>query len=399
MGAAMNERPEVMILSAVRTGIGKYGGGLATVPPCDLAAAVVRDAVTRAEMEPADVGHAVFGNVIHTEARDMYLSRVAAINGGLPDSTPALTVNRLCGSGLQAIVSAAQAIMLGDADAAVAGGAESMSRAQYWLPDMRWGRRMQDAVAVDAMVGALTDPFDHCHMAITAENVAADYGVSRADQDAFAAESHRRAAFATEEGYFAEQITPIEVTTRKGSTTFASDEHIRPGVTVEDLAKLRPAFDKSGTVTAGNASGVNDAAAAVVLASAAYVAEHGLHPIGRLVAYSHAGVEPRVMGIGPIPAVRMVLDRAGLKVDEIDVFEVNEAFAAQALAVVRELGLPPERTNPNGSGISLGHPLGATGAILTVKALHELRRTGGRYALTTMCIGGGQGIAAIFERV
>jgi acetyl-CoA C-acetyltransferase len=399
MGAAMNDRQEVMILSAVRTGIGKYGGGLATVPPCDLAAAVVRDAVTRAEMPPADVGQAVFGNVIHTEARDMYLGRVAAINGGLPTGTPGLTVNRLCGSGLQAIISAAQAIMLGDTDTAVAGGAESMSRAQYWLPDMRWGRRMQDAVAVDAMVGALTDPFDHCHMAVTAENVATEYGVSRADQDALAAESHRRAAFATEQGYFAEQMTPIEVTTRKGSTTFAADEHIRPGVTAEDLAKLRPAFDKNGSVTAGNASGVNDAAAAVVLASAAYADEHGLRPMGRLVAYSHAGVEPRVMGIGPIPAVHMVLDRAGLKLDEIDVFEVNEAFAAQALAVARELGLPADRTNPNGSGISLGHPIGATGAILTVKALHELRRTGGQYALITMCIGGGQGIAAIFERV
>jgi acetyl-CoA C-acetyltransferase len=394
-----HKQPEVLVLSAVRTGIGKYGGGLATVPPCDLAAAVVRDAVTRAEVDPADVGHAVFGHVIHTEARDMYLGRVAAINGGLPAGTPGLTVNRLCGSGLQAIISAAQAIILGDADTAVAGGAESMSRAQYWLPDMRWGRRMQDAVAVDAMVGALTDPFDHCHMAITAENVAADYGVSRADQDALAAESHRRAAFATEAGYFAKQITPIEVATRKGSTTFASDEHIRPGVTVEDLAKLRPAFDKSGTVTAGNASGVNDAAAAVVLASAAYAQQHGLHPMGRLVAYSHAGVEPRVMGIGPVPAVHKVLDRAGLKLDEIDVFEVNEAFAAQALAVIRELGLPADRTNPNGSGISLGHPLAATGAILTVKALHELQRTGGQYALVTMCIGGGQGIAAIFERI
>ena len=394
-----HQQPEVLVLSAVRTGIGKYGGGLATVPPCDLAAAVVRDAVTRAEVDPADVGHAVFGHVIHTEARDMYLGRVAAINGGLPAGTPGLTVNRLCGSGLQAIISAAQAIMLGDADTAVAGGAESMSRAQYWLPDMRSGKRMQDAVAVDAMVGALTDPFDHCHMAITAENVAADYGVSRADQDALAAESHRRAAFATEAGYFAKQITPIEVATRKGSTTFASDEHIRPGVTVEDLAKLRPAFDKSGTVTAGNASGVNDAAAAVVLASAAYAQQHGLHPMGRLVAYSHAGVEPRVMGIGPVPAVHKVLDRAGLKLDEIDVFEVNEAFAAQALAVIRELGLPADRTNPNGSGISLGHPLAATGAILTVKALHELQRTGGQYALVTMCIGGGQGIAAIFERI
>src|ERR1022692_1101884 len=272
-----HKQPEVLVLSAVRTGIGKYGGGLATVPPCDLAAAVVRDAVTRAEVDPADVGHAVFGHVIHTEARDMYLGRVAAINGGLPAGTPGLTVNRLCGSGLQAIISAAQAIMLGDADTAEAGGAESMSRAQYWLPDMRSGKRMQDAVAVDAMVGALTDPFDQCHMAITAENVAADYGVSRADQDALAAESHRRAAFATEAGYFDEQVTPIEVTTRKGTTRFTADEHIRPGVTVEDLAKLRPAFDKSGTVTAGNASGVNDAAAAVVLASTAYAQEHGRH--------------------------------------------------------------------------------------------------------------------------
>jgi acetyl-CoA C-acetyltransferase len=388
-----------MILSGVRTGIGKFGGGLATVPPCDLAAAVVRDAVARAELQPADVGHAVFGNVIHTEARDMYLGRVAAINGGLPSSTAGLTVNRLCGSGLQAIISAAQAIMLGDTDAAVAGGAESMSRGQYWLPDMRWGRRMQDAVAVDAMVGAVTDPFDHCHMGVTAENVAAEYRISRADQDSFAAESHRRAAFATEAGYFTEQMTPINVETRKGSTVFAADEHIRPGLTADDLGKLRPAFDKSGSVTAGNASGVNDAAAAVVLASASYAEEHELRPIGRLVAYSHAGVEPRVMGIGPIPAVRAVLDRADLKLDEIDIFEVNEAFAAQALAVIRELGLPADQTNPNGSGISLGHPIGATGAILTVKALYELHRTGGKYALVTMCIGGGQGIAAILERV
>jgi acetyl-CoA C-acetyltransferase len=383
-----------MILSGVRTGIGKFGGGLATVPPCDLAAAVVRDAVTRAEVEPADVGHAVFGNVIHTEARDMYLGRVAAINGGLPSSTAGLTVNRLCGSGLQAIISAAQAIMLGDTDAAVAGGAESMSRGQYWLPDMRWGKRMQDAVAVDAMVGAVTDPFDHCHMGVTAENVAAEYGISRADQDSFAAESHRRAAAATEAGYFAEQITPIEVANRKGTTVFTADEHIRPGLTADDLARLRPAFDGSGSVTPGNASGVNDAAA-----SASYADEHELRPIGRLVAYSHAGVESRVMGIGPIPAVRMVLDRAHMKLDEIDVFEVNEAFAAQALAVIRELGLPADRTNPNGSGISLGHPIGATGAILAVKALHELHRTSGKYALVTMCIGGGQGIAAILERV
>ena len=274
-----------------------------------------------------------------------------------------------------------------------------MSRGPYWLPDMRWGKRMGDTRAVDVVVGALTDPFDHNHMGVNVENVAAEYGVSREDQDALAAESHRRAAFATEQGYFADQITPVEVKGRKGTTSFTADEHIRPGVTVEDLAKLKPAFDRSGTVTAGNASGMNDAAAAVVLATGEFAAAHGLRPLGRLVAYSHAGVEPQVMGIGPVPAVRKVLDRSGLKLDEIDLFEVNEAFAAQAVAVIRQLGLPPERTNPNGSGISLGHPVAATGAILTVKALYELQRTGGRYGLVTMCIGGGQGIAAIFERM
>ncbi len=395
----MEDQREVVVLSGTRTAIGKYGGGLASVPPCDLAATVVREAVSRAGVEPTDVGHAVFGNVIHTEVRDMYLSRVAAVNGGLPVETPAFTLNRLCGSGLQAIVSAAQAIKLGDCDVAVAGGAESMSRGQYWLPSMRWGQRMQDGVVIDAMVGALTDPFDSCHMGVTAENVASEYSVSRADQDALAAESHRRAAAATEAGYFKEQITPVEVKGRKGTVTVDTDEHIRPGITTDDLAKLRPSFAADGTVTPGNASGINDAAAAVVIASGSFAAERGLSPLGRLVAYSHAGVEPRIMGMGPVPAARKVLDRAGLKLDEIDLFEVNEAFAAQALAVVRELGLPPERTNPNGSGVSLGHPVGATGAILAVKALYELRRIGGRYALTTMCIGGGQGIAAIFERV
>ena len=395
----MTDGRDVLVLSGVRTAIGKYGGGLAAVPPCDLAATVVTEAVDRAGVAPADVGHAVFGNVIHTETRDMYLARVAAINGGLPVQTPAFTLNRLCGSGLQAIVSASQAIRLGDCDVAVAGGAESMSRGQYWLPAMRWGQRMQDSTVVDAMVGALTDPFDGCHMGVTAENVAADFSVSRADQDALAVESHRRAAAAAAAGYFKEQIVPVEVPGRKGTVTVDTDEHVRPGISTDDLARLRPSFAKDGTVTAGNASGINDAAAAVVLATRSFAESRGLSPLGRLVAYSHAGVEPRIMGMGPVPAVRAVLDRSGLKLGDIDVFEVNEAFAAQALAVVRELGLPPDLTNPNGSGVSLGHPIGATGAILAVKALYELRRTGGTYALTTMCIGGGQGIAAIFERL
>ena len=390
---------DVFVLSAVRTAIGKYGGGLASVPPCDLAAKVLREAVGRSGVEPGAVGHVVFGNVIHTEVRDMYLSRVAALNGGLNPETPALTVNRLCGSGMQAIIAAAQAIMLGDCEVAVAGGAESMSRAPYWLPALRWGQRMGDGVAIDPMIGALTDPFDACHMGVTAENVAAEYHVSRADQDALAAESHRRAAAAAAAGYFKEQILPVEIPGKKGSTVVDVDEHVRASVSIDDMARLRPAFAKDGTVTAGNASGINDAAAALVLASGSFVTSSGLTPLGRLVGYAHAGVEPRIMGMGPVPATRRVLDRTGRKLDEIDVFEVNEAFAAQALAVARELGLPPERTNPNGSGISLGHPVGATGAILAVKSLYELERTGGRYALATMCIGGGQGIAAIFERV
>jgi acetyl-CoA C-acetyltransferase len=394
----MNNGRDVVVLSGTRTAIGKYGGALAAVPPCDLAATVVREAVSRAGVEPGQVGHTVFGNVVHTEIRDMYLSRVASVNGGLPVETPAFTLNRLCGTGLQAIVSAAQAIALGDCDVAVAGGAESMSRGQYWVPGLRWGQRMQDGVVVDAMVGALTDPFDDCHMGVTAENVAEDFGVSRADQDALAAESHRRAGAAADAGYFKEQITPVEVPGKKGTVTVDADEHIRRGVTTDDLAKLKPQFSNDGTVTAGNASGINDAAAAVVLADAQFAERHGHTPLGHLVAYSHAGVEPRIMGMGPAPAVRTVLERAGMKLDDIDVIELNEAFAAQALAVSRELGLDPERTNPNGSGVSLGHPIGATGTILAVKALYELRRSGGRYALVTMCIGGGQGIAAIFER-
>jgi len=395
----MTELNDVVVLSGTRTAIGRYGGGLKDIPPCDLAATVVREAVRRSGVDPEDFGHAVFGNVIHTEVRDMYLSRVAAVNGGLPVETPAMTVNRLCGSGLQAIVSAAQLLTLGDAAVAVAGGAESMSRGQYWLPGMRWGQRMGDGKVIDAVVGGLSDPFAACHMGVTAENVAEDFGISREDQDALAVESHRRAAAATAAHYFDEQITPIPVTVKKKTIEITTDEHFREDVSLESMARLRPAFAKDGTVTAGNASGMNDAASAVVLATSAYAESHGLQPLGRLVAYSHAGVEPRIMGIGPVPAVRKVLEKSGLKLDEIDVFEVNEAFAAQAIAVIRELGLPEDRTNPNGSGISLGHPVAATGSILTVKALYELRRTGGRYALVTMCIGAGQGIAAIYERL
>ena len=389
---------DVVVLAAVRSAIGKYGGGLKDVPPTEIAAQLVREAVKRSGVDAAEVGHAVFGNVIHTEKRDMYLSRVAAVNGGLPHDVPALTVNRLCGSGLQAIISAAQTIALGEADVAVAGGAESMSRAQYWLPDLRWGQRMGPGGTIDAMVAALTDPFDDVHMGITAENVAEKWQISREDQDALAVESHRRAAAAAAEGRFKEQIVPIEVKGRKGSTFVEADEHVRPGVTLEDMAKLRPAFKKDGSVTAGNASGVNDAAAVVVLATRDVATGKGLTPLGRLVAYSHVGVDPKYMGIGPVPAVRAVLAKTGLTIDDIDVFEVNEAFAAQALAVSRDLGLPDDKTNPNGSGVGLGHPIGATGAILVVKALHELARTGGRYAVVTMCIGGGQGIAAVLER-
>ncbi len=391
-------RREVVVLSAVRTAIGKYGGSLKDVAPCDLAATVVKAAVARSGVEPAEVGHVVFGNVIHTEGRDMYLSRVAAVNGGLPIEAPALTVNRLCGSGLQAVVSAAQTIALGEADVAIAGGAESMSRAQYWLPGLRWGQRMGDGAAVDVMAAALSDPFDSCHMGITAENIATKWQISRQDQDELAVQSHRRAATAVAEGRFTGQIVPVEVPGRKGPTVVESDEHIRPDVTLDDLARLRPAFDPAGSVTAGNASGLNDAAAAVVLMARDVAQARGLTPLGRLLGWSHVGVEPQYMGIGPVPAVRKLLAEAGLTVADIDVWEVNEAFAAQALAVSRDLGLPEDRTNPNGSGVGLGHPIGATGAILVVKALHELARTGGRYAVTTMCIGGGQGIAALFER-
>lgn len=390
---------EVFVVSGVRTAIGEFGGSLKDIPPTELGAQVVREALRRASVGGGEVGHVVFGNVIHTDPRDMYLARVAALDGGVSESVPALTINRLCGSGLQAIVSAAQSVILGDADVAVGGGAESMSRAPYSLPVARFGARMGDTACIDMMVGALNDPFHRIHMGVTAENVAQKFYVSRAEQDALALESHRRAAKAIEAGYFKEQILPIEIKTRKGVTLFETDEHVRFGATEEDFSKLKPVFVKeNGTVTAGNSSGINDAAAAVVLMEGREVQRRGTKPLGRLVAYAHAGVDPRIMGIGPVPATKAVLARAGLAIDDMDVVEANEAFAAQACAVARELGLDSSKVNPNGSGISLGHPIGATGAVITIKALYELHRTGGRYALVTMCIGGGQGIAAIFER-
>jgi acetyl-CoA C-acetyltransferase len=354
--------------------------------------------VNRAGIAPSEVGHVVFGNVIHTDQKDMYLSRVAAVNGGLPIETPALTVNRLCGSGLQAIISAAQMIQLGEVAVAVAGGAECMSRAQYWLPSMRWGQRLSDGAVVDAMVAALTDPFDNQHMGVTAENLAVKYGITREAQDRFAVESHHRAADAMSNCRFQEQIVPIELKTKEGVVSFAVDEMVRADASLAGMAKLKPAFSKTGTVTPGNASGLNDAAGAMVLMDAEVAERRGLKPMGRLVAYSHVAVDPQYMGIGPVPAIRGILKKTGLTLDDMDVIEVNEAFAAQALAVIQELGLPLDRTNPNGGAIALGHPIGATGCLLAVKALYELHRTGGRYALVSLCIGGGQGMAAIFER-
>jgi acetyl-CoA C-acetyltransferase len=394
-----DQQREVVVVSAVRTAIGTYGGALSNSPPADLAALCVRESVKRAGVEPGDIGHCVIGNVIHTEARDMYMARAAAVNGGLPVETPALTVNRLCGSGLQAIVSASQLILQGDTQAAVAGGAECMSRAQYWLPGLRFGQRLGDGQVIDAMVAALSDPFDSCHMGITAENVAERWKVSREDQDQLALESQQRAFRAIDEGRFKSQIVPVDIKVKRETKAFDTDEHPRRDTSLESLAKLKPAFKGDGSVTAGNASGLNDGAAAVVLMERGVAESRGIKAMARLVGYSFAGVEPKYMGIGPVPAVRALLDRTGLKVADIDVFEVNQAFAAQALAVSRDLELPDERVNPNGSGIALGHPIGATGCIITVKALHELERIGGRYALVTMCIGGGQGIAAIFERL
>jgi acetyl-CoA C-acetyltransferase len=390
---------DVFVVGAARTAIGTFGGSLKDVPLSDIATLAVKTALERSGAPAEVIGHLAMGNVIPTEPRDAYLSRVAAMNAGCPKETPAFNVNRLCGSGLQAIISAAQAITLGDCEVAIGAGAENMSRGAYLMPGARWGTRMGDAQILDYMIGALHDPFHKIHMGLTAENVAEQFGITRGMMDELAAESHRRAAAAIAAGRFKEQIVAVVTQGRKGETRFETDEHVKADTTVETLSKMRAAFKKDGSVTAGNASGLNDGAGAVVLASADAVRSHGLKPLARLVGYAHAGVEPTIMGIGPVPATRKVLERTGLSVADLDVIESNEAFAAQACAVVQELGLDPAKVNPNGSGISLGHPIGATGAIITTKALYELQRVGGRYALVTMCIGGGQGIAAIFERV
>ncbi|EJM38165.1 acetyl-CoA acetyltransferase [Pseudomonas sp. GM33] len=390
--------PEIYVVSAARTAIGTFGGSLKDVPLADLATTAVKAALERAAVDPALVGHLVMGNVIPTETRDAYISRVAAMNAGIPKETPAYNVNRLCGSGLQAIINAAQTLMLGDADIVVGAGAESMSRGPYLMPSARWGSRMGNAQVIDYMLGILHDPFHGIHMGITAENVAARNGITREMQDALALEDQKRAAHAIANGFFSEQIATVEIQDRKGVKLFSVDEHPR-ATSLEQLAAMKPAFKKDGSVTAGNASGLNDGAAALVMASGNAVQANNLKPLARLVSYAHAGVEPEFMGLGPIPATRLALKRAGLTVADLDVIEANIAFAAQACAVSQELDLDPAKVNPNGSGIALGHPVGATGAIIATKAIHELHRTGGRYALVTMCIGGGQGIAAIFERV
>jgi acetyl-CoA C-acetyltransferase len=395
----MTENNEIFVISSVRTAIGTYGGALKNVPTTELATTAVKAAVAQANIAPDSVEHVVIGHVIHTDPSDMYISRVAAVNAGLPVETPAFTCNRLCGSGLQAIISAAQQIETGNASITIAGGAENMSRSMYWAPAARWGARLNDTSMVDAMVGALTDPFDKYHMGITAENIAEKWGITREEQDEVALESHKRATAAWENKVFDSQIVPVEIKSRRKTIIFDKDEHFRSDLTPEGMAKLKPVFKKDGSVTAGNASGLNDAASAMVLASGSAVKRDGLKPLAKLIGYSHAGVEPKYMGIGPVPAVKKLLEKTGLSLSDFDVFEVNEAFASQALAVIRDLDLPMEKTNPNGSGISLGHPIGATGCIVSTKAIHELHRTGGKRALVTMCIGGGQGIAAAFERV
>lgn len=392
--------PDIFVIATARTAIGTFGGALKDVPNTQLATTAVKAALERSGVAPDAIGHVVMGNVIPTDTKDAYLARVAAIDAGCSIETPAFNVNRLCGSGLQAIISAAQAIGYGDCDIAIGGGSESMSRGPYFDTAARYGARMGDTKSIDYMLGILHDPWQKMHMGVTAENIAERYHITRDMQDQLAVQSQQRAAAAIAAGRFKEQIVPVEIATRKGIVIFDTDEHVRANTTLEILAGMKPAFKKEGgSVTAGNASGINDGAAAVVLASGARVQALGLKPLARLVGYAHAGVDPAYMGMGPVPATQKVLQRTGLSVADLDVIESNEAFAAQACAVIQELGFDPAKVNPNGSGISLGHPVGATGAIITTKAIAELHRTGGRYALVTMCIGGGQGIAAIFERV
>ena len=389
---------DIVLLSGARAPIGSFGGSLAGFAPSDLATHVAKAAIARSGLAAERIGQVVFGHIINTEPRDMYVSRVAAVQAGVPVETPAMNVNRLCGSGAQAVVSAAQALMLNEADFALAGGVDVMSRAPHILQTARFGQKMGDTTAIDMMTGALSCPFGTGHMGVTAENVAAQYGITRAAQDAFALESQRRAVAAIAAGAFAAEIAPVEITSRKGTVVFDTDEYPKE-TTLEKLAALKPAFRKEGTVTAGNASGLNDGAAALVLARASAAKAAGLRPLARIAGFAVAGVAPEVMGLGPIPAVRRLCEKTGLRVQDFDVIESNEAFAAQALAVSQELGFDPEKVNPDGGAIALGHPIGATGAILTVKAMHRLHRTGGRYALVTMCIGGGQGIALALERL
>ena len=390
---------DVVVLSAVRSAVGTFGGALSGMEPAELAGIVMKAAVARSAVDPGRINYVTVGTCIPTDSRYPYVARVASIQAGLPMDSVAMQVNRLCSSGLQAVVSSAQNILLGDSDYGVGGGVEVMSRGGYMLPALRSGARLGDTEAIDMMVSVLTDPFGVGHMGVTAENLAEKWAISREEQDAFAVESQRRAAAAIDAGHFRSQIVPVVMQTRKGEIVFDTDEHCRPGTTLEALAKMKPAFKKDGTVTAGNASGINDGAAFLVLAEADVAARAGLQPMARLVSYALAGVPNEIMGEGPIPATRAVLQKAGLTLEQMDVIEANEAFAAQALAVMRGLGLDPARTNPNGGAIALGHPVGCSGAFITTKALHELQRIGGRYALVTMCIGGGQGIAAIFERL